>query len=228
MRVAIHQPNYAPWCGYFAKLAAAQVFVLLDDAQMPSGRSYVSRTRLLGASGPQWLSVPVHHHAQERICDVRFAEPSWARRHLATWQARYARAPFFAPIFERLQSLYAQPGERLADFNERLVRLLAEVLGLTTPIVRASELSVAATGDARMVALCKAVGGTEYLSGPSGPRYQHETSFVAAGLRLQVRAYEPLAYPQGGPFIPGLSMLDALFRLGPAARELLRYPDLVK
>ena len=55
----MQQPNYAPWCGYFAKMLSADAFVFLDDAQLPQGRSYVSRVKIAqGRDGEQWLTVP--------------------------------------------------------------------------------------------------------------------------------------------------------------------------
>ena len=41
-----HQPNYAPWCGYFAKLLSCESFIFFDDVQLPQGRSYVSRAKI--------------------------------------------------------------------------------------------------------------------------------------------------------------------------------------
>ena len=59
MRVACHQPNFMPWSGFFAKAAAADVFVLLDDVQFSKG-SYTNRTRMAGG---KWRTVPVNCHA---------------------------------------------------------------------------------------------------------------------------------------------------------------------
>jgi hypothetical protein len=228
VRVAIHQPNYAPWCGFFAKLAAADVFVLLDDAQLPRGPSYVVRTQVLGDRGPQWLSVPVRHRGTATpgpISAARIAEPGWAQQHLRTLRARYARAPFFAEVYALLAPLYETAEPELARFNERLLRALAAYLGLSPPMLRASALGVPGSGDERLIALVRAVGGDTYLSGPSGPKYQAADKFRAAGLGLEIRTYVPIPYPQGRSFVAGLSVLDALFRCGPAAAGLLCYRE---
>lgn len=231
LRVAIHQPNYAPWCGFFAKLRAADVLVLLDDAQLPRGRSYVSRTRVLGSAGPQWLTVPVAHGGVAEsdglrpITAARIADPGWARRHLRTLQARYARTPFFAEVFPLLTPLYEAAGPELAAFNERLIDTITTYLGLPQPVVRASTLGCPGGGDERLIALVKAAGGDTYVSGPSGPKYQAADKFSAAGLALQIRTYVPIPYPQAQPFVPGLSILDALFRCGRDTVALLCYPD---
>lgn len=229
MRVAIHQPNYVPWCGFFAKLRAADVLVLLDDVQMPRGRSYVSRAQVLGPQGPQWLTVPTHHAAAEPIHDVRCVEGAFVRRHLATLRARYGRQPHFPEVMARLEPIYtaaaAEPQPLLGTLNQHLIGAIALYLGLQQPRILASTLGCPGRGDERLAALVRAVGGTTYVSGPGGERYQDPARFAAAGLRLLIRRYRPVPYEQGRPFVPGLSVLDALFRLGRGTTELLRYPD---
>ena len=58
MIVAAHQPNFAPWLGFFDKAVAADVLVLLDTVQFIK-RGYQNRTRIKSSTGPQWLTVPV-------------------------------------------------------------------------------------------------------------------------------------------------------------------------
>lgn len=233
LRVACHQPNYAPWCGFFAKLAAADVLVVLDDVQLPLGRSYVTRTAILGAEGaaePAWLSIPAVRAAGQRICDVRFADAGWARRHLATLRARYGRAPCFREVFERLEPVFGDetltgPAARLFRFNLRLVETVLAYLGLERPLVLASSTGIPEQpgGGARLLALVRSQGGTVYVSGPSGLRYQDPAEFAAAGVSVEVRTYTPRPYEQGrAGFVAGLSILDLLFQQGRRSVDWLR------
>lgn len=228
MRVAIHQPNYLPWCGYFAKLLACDVFVYLDDVQMPSGRSYLSRTQVRGAHGVSWLSVPTHHRHDEPIREVRFAagEERWAHKHLASLRGHYGRGASAREVLALLQPIYEAPGPLLADCNIRLIEAVAGYLGIGTRTVRASALGLGQeSSDDRLIAITRALGGRCYVSGKGGQNYQDPAKFAAAGLELEVRVYAPQGYPQlhGGEFVPGLSIVDALCVLGKEARGLLRY-----
>lgn len=227
-RIAIHQPNYAPWVGYFAKMASADVFVFLDDCQMPIGRSYVSRVQVKGREGADWMSVPVHRLCGQPINAVRFAGGSWTRIHLATMRANYGRCPFFHSVMETVRPLYENPGEYLAPFNVRLICTLAGYLGLSPRCYLASELTTNSTGTQRLIDIVRGVGGTTYISGSGGVTYQDPAAFRAAGIELDIRVYHPVRYQQQGQFMPGLSILDALFHLGPAARRLLEYTELAQ
>lgn len=225
MIVAIHQPNYLPWCGYFAKLAAADVFVVLDDVPLSNGRSFASRTEIAGPHGKQWLTVPVARTRDTPIAEARFADQHWPARHIRTLQAMYGHASYAPTLLAQLQALYASPGERLAEFNLTLLGQLLQILGISTRVVRASQLQVGGTGSQHLLGLVQAVGGTTYLSGPSGRRYLDPSPFAAARVAIRYGQYEPQPYPQGRrAFVPALSILDALFHIGSAkTRALLSY-----
>lgn len=229
LRVGIHQPNYAPWVGYFAKMASVDVFVFLDDCQMPIGRSYVSRVQVRGREGAEWMTVPVQRDEGQPIRAVQFADRTSTRKHLGKLQANYGRCPFFDSVMETLRPIYAEPGEYLAAFNIRLIRALAGYLGLSPRFHLESEMPGAGTGTQRLIDIVRCLDGTTYISGSGGTKYQDPDAFLANGIELDIRSYQPVAYRQlHGEFVPGLSMLDALFHLGPGARRLLEYPRLAQ
>jgi hypothetical protein len=224
MRVAVQQPNYAPWCGYFAKMLSADAFVFLDDAQLPQGRSYVSRVKIAqGRDGEQWLTVPIQKGTKP-IHEVAFAEEPWAEKHLRTLQSVYAKAPHATEVLELVMPLYAEPGASLADFNVRLITALATHLGWEGEFHLASENPAELGADARIAQLVADVGGDVYVSGAGGENYQAEAVYAKRGVALDVRVYEPVPYDRSGwEWLGGLSVLDALFHAGRDAREILSY-----
>lgn len=224
MKVAVHQPNYIPWLGYFAKLANADVFIFLDDVQLPQGRSYVHRAKIHSPAGGTWLSAPIRREERPLIRDVRFAEDDWRRRHQATLFHTYRKAPFFNPVMRLVEEIYACDAPDLAGFNRHAVIRLAEFLGLSCRYELSSSFQVASCSDERLIELVKAVGGDTYISGAGGQNYQSPKKFEEAGIELSVREYKPRPYWQGpGEFLSGLSVLDALFQLGPGTADHLTY-----
>ncbi|MEO1267082.1 MAG: WbqC family protein [Myxococcota bacterium] len=227
--IGIHQPNFLPWLGYFAKMNACDIFVFLDDAQF-SKNSYINRVRLQQNGAARWFTVPVQHNGLHQTIGETLIAPGhrWRRKHMGTLQAVYRRAPHYRFVMDRLAPLYDDPPEHLADFNILLIQAIAHMLGIDTPTRRASEVGVDETSTDRLVTLVRAYNGTTYISGKGGATYQDPQRFKEAGVTLDVRAYQPIPYPQPheGPFLPGLSAIDALFARGPDARELLTYPPL--
>ncbi len=224
--VACHQPNFLPWAGYFSKLVHSDAFVILDDVQMPTGRSYVSRTRIADANGGRWLTVPVTRASEARICDVQLAnDPKWRGKHLGSLRQVFAKAPYKADVFDLLEPAYAAGHTRLVQFNLDLFARVAAYFGLRREVVLASTFNVKTTSDERLLDLVCHVGGQVYLSGKGGQNYQSEDTYASRGVALDVREYKPLPYARGTQaFEPGLSIIDLIAWCGPQAISLLAYP----
>jgi hypothetical protein len=225
MRVAVHQPQYLPWLGYFDKMDRVDCFVLLDSVQFKKNE-WQNRNRIKSASGWQWLTVPVVHRFSQRISEVRIHNATrWWRKHLQTLTVNYASAPdfdFHRPFFE---ALYAREWIWLLDLALEALGYLADALGIRAKLVLASSLALPESANAtgRLVAICQALGAETYLSGPGGAGYLDLERFGEAGIRVEFQAFECRPYPQRfGAFEPGLSLVDLLFNCGPQSLEVLR------
>lgn len=223
--VAILQSNYIPWKGYFDLIAAADVFVIYDEVQYTKN-DWRNRNVIKTPNGPQWLSIPVRQVSlEQRICDSRISDASWARKHIGTLQANYARAPFFEqykqPVFDEL----TRTGDLLSDVNVRLIRLLCDLLGIHTRIIDSRELALEGDRNARLLDACIKLGATEYLSGPAARSYLDTTLFQGKG--IDVRWMDYAGYPEYGqlfpPFVHGVSVLDLLFNMGPDAPAFMKF-----
>lgn len=215
--VAIHQPNYLPWLGYFAKMARADVFVFLNDAQF-SKQSYINRVQILRDDGARWLTVPVHVSLGQAINEVRPAKAGWVRAHLDTLRGAYSAAPAFQAVWPDIEKLYGRLADAdLAAINRRLIERIAAHLGLAPEFRASSELATAsATADDRLIAIVREIApGGAYLSGKGGTKYQDPAKFASAGLTLDYVEFEHPRYEQTSEeFVAGLSVLDAVFHLG--------------
>jgi len=214
--VAIHQPNYLPWLGYFHKLAIADVFVILDTAQFAKN-GYQNRVQIKTSQGPTWLSQPVSLSGKSfsNTSEIGFANPVWKRKHLKTLQANYAKAPHFRDIFPKLEEYFGAGDDNLATFNTGAIELIKNLLGVTCEIRLASDLPSEKGSTERLVELIQWVGGDRYYSGKGGVNYQDEGLFEAAGINLEITGFKPSEYSQlHGEFVPGLSIVDYLFNCG--------------
>ncbi len=185
MRIAIMQPYFAPYAGYFRLFAAADLFVIYDCVQFPR-RSWVHRNRLRSATGePHWLTLPLTKQTREvRIRDLEFAPDGQDR-----WDAALRRFPCLASTGLRdtglaplISSLIGAP----VDYIERLLLRTCEVLGLPHQVKRSSELAIPEDlrGEQRIKAICQSLGATEYLNSPGGVELYDAASFEKSGLKL--------------------------------------------
>jgi WbqC-like protein family len=219
MIVGIHQPNFFPWLGFFDKMCKCDLFILLDTVQFIK-RGYQNRVQLKYPNGAQWFTLPVITKGRwkQATRDVEIdPSPRWRRIHIQTFDALYRKTPHYPALIDELSTLYENPTSRLAEFNILGVKWVKKTVGIETHLALASELGkYSSSGSALLLHLVKAVGGTVYLSGPTGRNYLDEALFSKAGIKVDYHSFTPFNYPQRfGEFIPGLSVLDYLFNVGP-------------
>jgi hypothetical protein len=226
MIVAIHQPNFIPWLGYFYKIAHADVFVFLDSAQF-TRNSYINRNRIKTQSGPQWLTVPVRTTGRfgQSILEVKMAwESDWRQKHMNALTTNYGRAPFFPQVLALLERSYSVvgSGSGLAEFNISLIEAVCAYLDIKREFVRASNLALEGQSTDLLVRICQELGATTYLAGGGAVNYQDDAMFKAAGVEVEYSDFKRQPYPQlWGDFLPNLSIVDALMNKGPSTLDLL-------
>jgi hypothetical protein len=233
MIVAIHQPHFLPWLGYLERMQRADLFIVLDHVQFERG-NYQNRTQYLMEGEKRWLTVPVEQNSyRETIVDKRIKNSAvgqmrwWGPNHFQTLRHAYRRAPYFERYAPWLQEVFERRWDRLAELNEALLEFLRDALGISTPLVKSSQLQVEGARSDLVLNLCRAVGADTFLAGDGGSRgYLDQAAFAAGGVKVQWQNFRHPRYPQVGAqeFVPGLSAIDLLFNVGVQSRALLAPP----
>jgi len=227
MIIAIHQPNYLPWLGYFDKVDHADVFVFLDHVQFVRN-DFQHRNRIKTATGPTWISVPcVHGGKRESLLEQRIAyETDWTAEHWRLLKTCYASAPFSAVLFECLAPLYRARFETIAELNISLVMALADALGFKCRWQRSSCLDLPKLHKSELLAtICSRLGGSEYLSGLGAQSYLDFEAFDRVGVFVKWQSFSHPKYEQcwmNQGFVSNLSVVDLLANAGPGSAQILR------
>ena len=227
MDVAVLQPSYVPWRGYFHQIHRADLFVFYDDVQYDKG-GWRNRNRVKTANGVVWLTIPVltRHVVTDGIpineVEINWRE-RWNRKHLRTLEMSYGKAPFFERYLPTLQGFYQQQPEKLADFTIETTVALARELGIgDTEFLRSSELPARGSRTDRLLSILEHVGATHYISGPAAREYLEEDKLASAGITVEYMVYDYPEYPQlHPPFDPQVSIIDLLVMAGPDAGRLI-------
>jgi len=224
MLVAIHQPNYLPWPGFFHKWMISDAFIILDTVQFHKN-DWQNRNRIKTVNGAQWLTVPVHCDFPAIISAVEIAGSSWLRKQIATLEQSYAKAPHFHDYWEDVRAVLGRPWQKLSEMNTALIRLLGGMLGCQAPLHLASEMQTQNTDPTgRLVDLCRELGGTAYLAGIDGKEYMKASQFAKGGIDLWYQNVQAPVYNQlHGKFISHLSVADLLFNVGSEAADVIRH-----
>ena len=214
--VAIHQPEYLPWLGFFKKMMNAELFVFLDDVQFRK-KGWQNRNRIRINDGTTLLSIPVHTHSYPKINEVTIDnEKNWSIRHKKSILYNYARAPYFDEIKDFIESIFEKKFQYLVNLNTEIIKFIMNELEIKSKIVFSSELEISKKGSDRVLDICKAVGADHYITGTfwaeSNLRVEE---FKKSNIDVEFQKFQHPIYKQiHGEFIPEMSIIDLLFNEG--------------
>ena len=184
MIVSVHQPQYLPWLGYFDKIARADVFVLLDNVQFKKNE-WQNRNRIKTPQGAQWVTVPVGYRFPQRIDEVTINNREhWQNKQKQAILTNYRKAPYWTILEGFFEELFSRDWPMIAELNIFVVKRLAEILGIATPLHVASDLPpLPENPDERLVAITRHFGADTYLAGSGGHDYMNPETYEKAGVR---------------------------------------------
>lgn len=220
--LAVLQPGYLPWLGFFDQMIRADVFVLYDDVQYDKN-GWRNRNRVKSQTGPLWLTVPVKNRFGQSIVDVSVDNSrSWASKQLTTITQLYKGAPYLERYLPEIESILKRDWDKLVDLDIAFIELMARWLHIETPILRSSQLGVGGDRNQRLVNLCLHFGVSKYYTGAAASCYLEEPLFAKEGISVIWQNYIHPKYEQRfGDFVPYLSTLDLILNCGDKSRDIL-------
>lgn len=221
MRVAMMQPTFLPWLGYFELILKSDVFIFLDDFQFVY-QSYHQRNRLfINRDQVGWLTVPIDkkHCFEKPINETRIQEGAWRNKMWRLIENNYVKTPFFEEYAEQIYPFIVESKVSLAEQNMGLIRLLSDFLGKSPDtFLQSSYLSVSGKRSLLVKNLLEAVQADTYLVAHGSFDYMRQDGvFPSEGIETLFQDVHLKEYPQYGStngFVPYLSILDALFNVG--------------
>lgn len=240
MKLAVMQPYFFPYLGYFDLINSVDRFIFFDTAQYPR-RGWVARNRVLHPRQDwQYICVPLHKAPRNTaIGDMQiFHENAWKDRIVNQLEHYRTSAPYFRLTMELVSSCLENDFQRIADLNVYTLRALSTALGLNAEFQSLSEQAQCADveGDAtsKLIQVCRWSGADHYVNLPGGTGLYDASQFAQQGIRLEFRHLPTLEYETPGyQFEPGLSIIDVLMWNTPETvkayldqhREMPRSPD---
>jgi hypothetical protein len=218
IRLAVMQPYFLPYFGYWQLLAAADRFVIYDDVQYIKG-GWINRNRIKLNGKPAYISLKlVKASPNKRICDLDLAPGvSWRERLVKTIEQAYARAPHLAETMPLVRSVVNYPETSLAGYLLNSIMQVRKHLAIDTAIVPSSRNygNSCLTGQARVLDICRRESASCYINSEGGRALYSATDFRETGIALSFLTLRPMEYAQGNsPFVPQLSIVDVLMWLG--------------
>jgi len=165
--VAIHQPNFFPWFGYFDKIKNCDYFVFLDDVQYTRG-SMLNRTHVYSTR----ITCPVHYKFGQKIKDILMADPiKWKYKLIKMLSYKYGE-----DIPTHIYNIILNPIPLLSLYNSVNIMYVCGMLNIMPKkaFVVQSELGKFSSKGQELIAdIVGYLGGDTYYSGVGAKNYMN-------------------------------------------------------
>ena len=220
MKIAIHQPEFMPWPGFFHKMALADRYVVLDHVQFKK-KYFENRNRIVSTRKEvSFIIAPVITKGRytQSISNVEIDNTqAWKSALLNKIRHYYSKAPFFNKYYDQLADTISRKEHvRLIDFNIDIIDFFRKNLHISTPMLYSSQMNLKPyKGSELVMQICLLNHADTFLCGSSGKDYLKTDEFACRGIRIAWLQYESPVYKQVGEgFTPNMSTLDLLFNHG--------------
>lgn len=229
--LAVMQPYFFPYLGYFQLAHAAGRLVFYDDVNYIKG-GWINRNRILLDRRPVYVTVPTQGASPwKKIHEVGvgYHQTNWERKLSARVRHAYAGAPYLAQALRLLEKVTGRRHDDIGEIAKASVAAVVDYLDLPVELVPTSRRygNGDLKGEERVIDICRREGAERYINAPGGAALYDGERFRQAGVDLRFLAPALTPYPQGvGEFVPALSILDVLMYNGrEQARRLVENYD---
>ncbi len=230
MKVAITQPNFLPWIGYFDLLDTVDIWVSYDNVQFPN-RSYINRNQLKVCDDQYgWITVGIDKKTKKNFLNaISLNDSNWNKKNKFKIADYYRKAGHFNEIYKWLSEALTHKGrdDCLSHYNYRIIKRICHDIGLSVKIIQASMLGAPLTGNAqdKIITILKELGATEYFNFASGVEagLYDPAVFTESGIAIYKQEYLHPQYPQiGNVFMSHLSIVDLIMNCGHDSLAVIR------
>lgn len=220
MKIAIMQPYFFPYIGYWQLIHAVDRFVILDDVSYIN-RGWINRNRILINGNPTYITLPLHRASQnKKICEMQIStHTNWQDKLLRTIETTYRKSPHFPEVFPVIEDIIRYETSQLTDYLANQLQQIASFISIDTELVLTSRKYSTdhLAGQERIIDICRQENATHYINPQGGQDLYDKQAFNRMHIDLSFLTMKPLPYKQrNGQFIPYLSIIDVLMEVGAA------------
>ncbi|MDK2772955.1 MAG: WbqC family protein [Flavobacterium sp.] len=212
--IAIMQPYFFPYIGYFQLINAVDRFIVYDDVNFIN-KGWINRNSILSNGDRLLITLPLDKSSQNKLInEIEIAkDEKWKLKTLKSIQSLYSKAPFFKEIFPVIESLIASEQLNLATFNFHLLKTISNFLAIETEFVLSSQTyqNQNLKAQDRILDICKVESCSRYINPIGGVALYDKEVFLKNNIQLYFLQTQKIEYKQyKNEFVPWLSIIDVM------------------
>ncbi|HAH32834.1 MAG TPA: hypothetical protein DCL44_11030 [Elusimicrobia bacterium] len=229
MKVAIMQPYFFPYIGYFQLMNAVDKFIIYDNIEFTK-KGWINRNRIMINGKDFYITLPLKKDSDFLDVKDRYLADIWSvdkEKMLNRITGAYRKAPHFSTVYPMIEKCIIFEDNNLFKFIFNSLTAIKEYLGIQTSFVVSSTVPIdhALRAQEKVIAICKAMKADAYLNPIGGLQLYNLKDFKTEGIDLHFIKSTECPYKQySNDFVPWLSIIDVMmFNTKEKIREYLAY-----
>lgn len=221
-KIAIMQPTFNPWIGYFDLLDYVDEFIFLDTVQL-NQQSWQTRNKIKIQNIEHIISIPIKKIKTKNellICEalLDFRKFDFRKKLIKTLEQNYCKSKFYNEIHEFIEELVLYDTPYLSEYNINIIKKITYKLKIDTKIIILSKVNYKSkkTKGNLVLDICQHFSADEYISPLSSKDYLDDViDKFNNNIAVKYQYYKHPLYNQlGDEFIPYIGIFDLLYNEG--------------
>ena len=211
MKLAVMQPYFFPYAGYWQLISAVDYFVIFDDVNFIK-KGYINRNSILANGKPQLITLELFGASQNK-CINEIEVGGNRKKILKTIELSYKKAPFFDKVFPLITEILTSDEKNLAKFVGCSLEKISDHLDLKTKFVYSSDIRKNNNLKAqdKILEIVSLLEATHYINAIGGQELYDKSRFSKENVGLNFLDTTVLEYQQfNNKFEPNLSIVDIM------------------
>lgn len=227
MKIAIMQPYFFPYLGYWQLTNAVDRFVIYDDVNYIKG-GWINRNNILMSGKANYINIKMHKASPNKLInEISILEDKvYIEKLLKTIENSYKKAPYFEEVFSKIEEIMNKDEINLSRFLAYSIKQVGDFLEINAQVLLSSEIEKDNNlrGQAKIIEICKKLNATEYINAIGGIELYSREDFQREGIELKFLKTNPFTYKQyDNEFAPNLSIIDVMmFNSKSDIKEMLK------
>ena len=233
MKIAIMQPYFFPYLGYWQLINAVDKFVVYDNIEYTK-KGWINRNQILINGEAKMFTIPLKKDSDYLFINQRF-RADISRKEMEKILGRikfsYAKAPFFTETYPLVEKCFMHNSLNLFDFIFYSIKEILNHLKINTKIIMSSALNIdeSLKGEDKVLDICKSLDTSLYFNAIGGQELYNKARFKQNGFELKFIKMNEIRYSQfSSEFVPFLSIIDVMmFNSVDQTRNMLKKYSLI-
>lgn len=219
MKVAVMQPYFLAYIGYYQLIQSVDKFIIFDNIKYTK-KSWFNRNRILMNGKDKLFTIPLKSDSQCLPVNERYVADSYSKeRHkIIQWiKSSYKKAPFYQENIQFIEGLFHQKNINLFEFIYFSINQVCNLLQIETNIIKSSKVEIdhLLKGEDKIIAICNSLNADMYINAIGGKELYSKDRFKQNNIDLKFIRTRKIEYKQFSyEFIPWLSIIDVLMYNG--------------